>query len=480
MMPLAFAPFMIWPIAIVSPAVLIFLLRYVKSTSQAFWLGWLFGLGYFGFGVNWIYNSLHVFGHAPVIVAAALTALMIITLSVFIGFAIALYFRLIERHSMLLVVFLLPLIWFSVEWFKGWVLTGFPWLSIGYAHLVSPLSGFAPLVGVYGLSALSILISMLVIQWVQKKKWTYPLLIVFLFLLGSWLQQIEWSEPEQKALTITLVQGNIPQQMKWRPDDRQKIIDIYRDVTQSHWSSDLVIWPEVAIPGRSEDLEAELLIPLSTQASDNGSHLLTGIIVSDWLRRVYYNSMLLLGDNEGVYHKRHLVPFGEYYPFRKLLSFMESYIRIPMSDMSSGPDSQALLKIKDVKLGVSICFEDVFSRDINRDLPNANILINTSNDAWFGDSLAPHQHLQIAQMRALETARPMVRSTNTGSSAFIDHNGNILEKTDQFKAQTLTLDLQGRTGSTPFLSFEKLQASLAGIILLISFYYSRVSKKKNH
>jgi apolipoprotein N-acyltransferase len=267
--------------------------------------------------------------------------------------------------------------------------------------------------------------------------------------------------------------------MKWRRDDRQKILDTYWDATKLNWSSDLVVWPEVAIPGRSEDLQEEILLPMSMQASENNSNLLTGIVVSDWMKREYYNSMMLMGDHQGVYHKRHLVPFGEYYPFRQLLSFMKSYINIPMSDMKAGPDEQPMMSVNAVKLGVSICYEDVFSRDINRDLPAANILVNTSNDAWFGDSLAPHQHLEIAQMRSLETERPMVRSTNTGQSAFIDYKGAIIDITDQFKAQTLTAEIQGRSGSTPFIYFAKIQSWLAFLILGLSILMIKVVSRKS-
>lgn len=467
-MPLAFAPVSFWPLVILSPAILIFLLGFRKSARQAFWLGWVYGLGYFGFGVYWLYHSMHVFGHAPVFVAAGLTALMIITLSCFIAAAVALYHRFKHAWPGQWAVWSLPLLWFAMEWCKGWVLTGFPWLSVGYAHIDSPLAGFAPLIGVYGLSTLSIALSLLLVLWVQQKQAWMGIPFVLVLVVGYALQQVEWTMPADGSLNITMVQGNIPQEVKWRRGERARIIQSYWETTQNHWDSDLIVWPEVAIPGRSEDLEADFLKPMSRVAAEKGSNLLTGIVVSDWLRQEYFNSMLLMGEHQGVYHKRHMVPFGEYMPFRSVLEFMKNYIQIPMSDMRAGPKQQPLMSINGVKLGVSICYEDVFSRDINLDLPEANILVNTSNDAWFGDSLAPHQHLEIAQMRALETGRPLVRSTNTGSSAFIDYRGKVLDATDQFKAQTLSAQVQGRSGSTPFLSFAVLQPYLAGFILLLS------------
>ncbi len=466
-MPLAFAPFFFWPIVILSPALLIFQLSFLNNTKHVFLLGVFYGLGYFGFGVNWIYHSLYNFGHAPALVAAALTGLMILTLSLFIGAALIAYKTLMKRYPGYWSSWSLPLIWFSMEWFKGWVLTGFPWLSVGYAHTGSPLAGFVPLVGVYGVGSLSILISLSMVKWKKEKSPVYLILIAAIGLSGFGLQQISWTEKFSDPLNITMIQGNIPQEMKWRREDRRKILDIYQDATQLNWNSDLIVWPEVAIPGRSEDLQDNFLTPMSLQASENNSNLLVGILVSDWMRRIYYNSMMLMGDHQGVYHKRHLVPFGEYYPFRRLLSFMRQYIDIPMSDMTAGPDEQAVMSVKGIKLGVSICYEDVFSRDINLDLPAANILVNTSNDAWFGDSLAPHQHLEIAQMRSLETGRPMVRATNTGQSAFIDHKGVVTSSMKQFEMQTLTAQVQGRKGATPFLTFAKVQPVLAGLIFIV-------------
>lgn len=463
-MPLAFAPFSWWPVAIFAPALLIFQLKAMQRPWQAFWLGVGFGMGYFGLGVYWLYHSLHVYGYAPVPLAVALTLLMIVTLSLFIGGALAACRAIQNRYHQPWSIWSLPPIWFAMEWFKGWVLTGFPWLSVGYAHIHSPLSGFAPVIGVYGLGLLSLSVSLLLVLWYQHKKPWYPLAVLAIGVTGYALQHIDWTHIAGDPLKITMVQGNVDQAKKWRRDERVKIIKTYWQATQQHWDADLVVWPEAAIPGRSEDMQ-DVLIPMAKEARAHDSNLLTGIIVSDWLKREYYNSMLLMGNNEGVYHKRHLVLFGEYYPFRDLLDFMRAYIRIPMSDMSPGPEQQPLMSVNDVKLGVSICYEDVFSRDINRDLPEANILVNTSNDTWFGDSLAPHQHLEIAQMRALETGRPLVRSTNTGPSAFIDNKGRIVSATEQFKIQTLTSELQGRTGRTPFLAFAKFQPWLAFIIL---------------
>ena len=379
-MPLAFAPFSVWPVVILAPAILLWQLQFLSRTRQVFWISWCFGLGYFGFGVYWLYHSLHVYGHAPAFVVGGLTGLMIVTLACFVASAIAIHWRVVKIRLFPGVLWTLPLIWFAMEWAKGWVLTGFPWLGVGYAHINSPLAGLAPWVGVYGISAISIALSILLVQFKKNRAPLLAIPVLIIGLGGFLLQQIEWSEPSGEPLKVTMVQGNIPQEMKWRRSERPKIIQRYWDASQAYWSSDLVVWPEVAIPGRSEDMEKDFLLPMAEQIAAAESNLLTGIVVSRWLRREYHNSMLLMGEHQGVYHKRHMVPFGEYMPFREVLDFMRNYIKIPMSDMTPGPREQPMMEVNGVKLGVSICYEDVFSRDINLDLPDAEILINASND----------------------------------------------------------------------------------------------------
>lgn len=470
LLPLAFAPFAIWPLAIVLPAFLLVLADSRDTNKQVVLTGLCFGLGYFGFGVYWIYNSLHDFGMAPPIVAGAITALMIVTLSVFPALTL-LAWQSIQRRIGKRSIWLVPILWFAFEWFRGWVLTGMPWLSLGYALGESPLAGFAPLIGVYGLSAIGVLVAVALIQVIQTKAYRFVSIIVFVFGLGFGLQQIEWTEQQSKSLEVTIVQGNIPQEMKWQYDQRQYIFNTYWRETEQYWDSDLIVWPETALPGQSENIRQSILNPLSKAAAEKGSHILTGLLVSDKANRKFHNSMMMLGgnpdENETVYHKRHLVLFGEYYPLRWLLDLMSHLINIPYSDLQPGPDEQPLMKVKGLFLGVSICFEDAFSRDIMKSIPQANLLVNASNDAWFGDSLAPHQHLQMAQMRSLETGRAMVRSTNTGVSAFIDFKGRIIQLTEQFKTLSITQTMHGRTGVTPFYYFAKVQHWIAGLILII-------------
>ncbi|MFT5221592.1 MAG: apolipoprotein N-acyltransferase [Planctomycetota bacterium] len=474
LLPLAFAPYDFWPLAIIIPVFFIWKIDKVSSLKRVFWLAWTFGLGYFGFGVYWIYNSLHDFGMAPPPVAAAITALLIAVLASFPA-ATMLGYRYVSRQIGARAIWLLPLLWFSFEWFRGWVLTGLPWLSIGYAHIDSPLSGYASVIGVYGVGAASLYLSVALLRVIRNRSYVCLLPVLIIPIVGYFLGQIEWTRALPQGIKVTMVQGNIPQELKWRYEERNNIINAYWRESSRHFDSDLIVWPETALPGQESQIDASILQPIERVLANQSVQLLTGIVVDDKVTGNVYNSMMLLGLARQYYHKRHLVIFGEYYPLRWLLDSLRNWINIPYSDLTAGPDEQPIMTVGDTVLGVSICFEDVFSRDILLALPAANLLVNASNDAWFGDSSAPHQHLQMAQMRSLETQRPMARSTNTGVSAFIDHEGRILEQTDQFRAQSITRTIQGREGLTPFYYFAQIQPWLA--LAFIAFILSAAFRR---
>ncbi len=472
LLPLAFAPFDWWPLAILIPALLLWNVDVDWWPRSLMLSGWLFGVGYFGFGVYWVYNSLHDFGQAPPSVAAAITGLLV----VYLALAPALVLLCqgwSKRRLGAASLWLLPFFWFGFEWFKGWFLTGMPWLSLGYAHTDSPLSGFAPLIGVYGIGALSLLMSVAFYIALRERRFAWLGVVLAVPLAGWLLQQVDWTEPMERRLEVTMVQGNIPQEVKWRYDQRQNIFNTYWRETSRHWDSDLIIWPETALPGRSEDIEQTVLRPVQEMVRRQGSALMTGLVVSEKANDHFYNSVALLGETRTYYHKRHLVLFGEYYPMRWLLDLMSGVISIPYSDLTAGPAEQPEMRVDGLVLGVSICFEDAFSRDIMLALPSANLLVNLSNDAWFGNSTAPHQHLQIARMRALESERAMLRSTNTGVSAFIDHNGSIIAQTRQFQTESITAVVEGRRGATPFYYFARVQGFIALLPFLLAVWLTR-------
>ncbi len=456
--PLAFAPLNFWPLAIVGPA-LLFLLWMFASPRRAAYLGGLFGLGLFGTGIYWIFISVHLHGFVPLalslLVTVALMALMAAYFAL-VGYCVARFFprNYGQRHSRYKLLLVIPAAWVLGEWFRGWFLTGFPWLSLGYSQLDTPLLGVAPLLGVFGVSWLVALSAALLVALLldARQRWFYLLAFVVVWGSGALLDRIEWGQDEGAPLTVTLLQGNIPQDLKWHPSVRKPTIEMYAELTKQSWSSDLVIWPETALPAFYYEVE-QFLDTLEEEAQASNTDLLIGLLQRDRETGNYYNSMVSLGSSRGFYRKQHLVPFTEYLPLKDLLGSVVRFIQVPMSDFSPGSRDQPLLAVAGQKVGISICFEDAFGEEVINTLPEAGLLVNVSNDAWFDDSSAPPQHLQMAQMRAAESARYMLRATNTGISAIVNERGEVVSRAPQFQIHALTGEVQPRSGATPYVWF---------------------------
>lgn len=449
-MPLAFAPFHWYPLAVLS-LLLLFVSWQETTPKQAFWRGCLFGLGMFGVGVSWVFVAIHVFGEASVPLAVLLTGLFVAALSVYIGVLGALVRRISSpRFSLTDLLLLLPFAWLLMEWFKGWFLTGFPWLDIGVSQIDGPLAGWIPVIGVFGVTWLVALTAALLLAALGKRH-GWPALLALAIWLGGWsAQQLDWTQPTDSSIKATLIQGNIPQEIKWHPEQLRHTLELYEGRTQSHWDSDLVVWPENAVTAFYHQLEEFYFQPLAEQARQHNTDILLGLPYLDHATDNYYNSMMLLGNGEAFYHKQHLVPFGDYVPFETLRGLI-AFFDLPMSSFSKGRADQPLIEAAGEKVAISICYEDTFTSQVRSGLPQATLLVNATNNAWYGDSFAPHQHLQISRSRALETGRPMLRVTTNGISAFIDFKGQLERQTAQFVEATLTHEVQPRTGSTPYV-----------------------------
>ncbi len=449
LLPLAFAPFDFFPLAFLAPA-LLFHLWSDGSAARAAWRGFLFGLGMFGVGVSWVYVSLHTFGHMPAALAALATFLFVAVLSLYpalLGFVQA---RLFDRTRSWHALLVLPALWVLFEWVRSWFLTGFPWLHLGYSQTDTWLSGVAPWFGVYGVSLVVAITSGLLAQSLrapEKFLWRYVPALSTIFLVGWLAGKIEWTEPTGAPLPVALVQGNVPLELKWQPAYRDTILQRYRDLSARADGAALIVWPEAAIPARLDEIDPNYLADLKRSNAD----FLIGVVERDNVTRGYYNSVLALGRDTGIYRKQHLVPFGEFLPFPSVFRWLLDYLRVPMSDFSSGASDQPPLTAAGQKIGVSVCYEDAFGEEIIRALPQATLLVNVSEDAWFGDSLAPHQRLQMARLRALESGRPMLRAANTGPSAVIDHRGAVVARAPQFQAFVLRAAVQPRQGATPYV-----------------------------
>jgi apolipoprotein N-acyltransferase len=427
-----------------------------ETAAHYFW----FGLGLFLTGTHWIYISVHVFGNAALWIALLLMVGLSLVLAVLLWIAgwFTSHFSKGEPWRLLLVG---PAAWVAIEWVRGWILTGFPWLAQGYGQIDSPLAGWAPVLGVYGVSLMllfstaAILVTILVTT--GRERLIAASIVVLPWIFGGVLSFIDWTEPYGEPIRTTIIQGGIAQDQKWLPEQRQATLDFYRNSTLGVPESDLVVWPEVAIPAR-DDQVANYLDIVDRDARRNGQSVVLGILEYSGERNGMpriNNSVLLLGsDQRQYYRKRHLVPFGEYFPVPASVREWMRMQNLPYSDLTAGDDIQPLLKMANgTKLAIAICYEDAYGAEALYAFPGADILINVSNDAWFGDSIAPFQHLQIARMRSLEVGRYSVRSTSTGISAFIGPDGELLEISKQFEAAIMTADVQARKGTTVYADF---------------------------
>jgi len=464
-LPLSFAPTQWWQVAVVSLCILYWLIQ-TLTARQAMFVGWLFGLGYFGIGVHWIYHSLHLFGAAIAPLAAALTLVFVLVMTVFPSICCGLWVRLRKADRPVVNALVFASLWVLLELLRGKLVGGFPWILIGYSQTSGPVGHLAPFIGVYGLSLLIVFMSALlvVIVFGSQKSRLFAFPVAAVLLLGSMaLKGIEFSTPVGEPLGVRLVQGNIPQAMKFTSERLGHALELYTGMTVEEPldNVDLVIWPETAVPTHYDRVE-QWMEPFAANMDAKGVDVLTGVFVKEG--EDVYNSVQQLGGQHQVYRKRHLVPFGEYMPLRFLLDFAAKYIDIPMSDLTPGSGPHVPIELQGTAVGVSICYEDVYGENMRALLPASKVLVNVSNDAWFGNSAAPHQHEQKARMRAREFERPLVRVTNTGVSSAIGYRGDILGRINHDTKGTLDVLVQPRDGATLY--------ALTGnwVVFLLTFF----------
>ncbi len=454
---LAFAPFSIFPFAVLALAGLIFLTDKAHP-AKAGWLGFWFGVGLFSTGVYWIFISISQYGDVPAFVAGLITAALIAVLSIFPAVACYLSNRYFRNNQIARNVYAFPAFWVVLEWTRCWFFTGFPWLMLGYSQTNSPLKGYAPIFSVYGVSLAVAFTSGLLVQAMASFRERQPqtayfrlLTITALWIGGAMLALIPWTNPMGKPVTVSLVQGDIPQSLKWSPGHIALSLKRYADLTNPLFGqSKLIVWPEAAIPvGLNEALD--YLAPLNHRAKQTNTDLLVGIPVENNNGQGYFNALLSIGQDNNVYFKRLLVPFGEYIPFKKWLSPAFDFMKVPMANMLPGRMKQPSLNVAGLNVDASICYEVAFPELIRTQDRNMNLLLTVTNDAWFGHSSAQAQHLQMAAMRAIELARPLLFVSNDGITALINQDGLITAALPAHTPGVLTVDVQPRVGLTPWM-----------------------------
>ena len=445
------------------------------AAGHFFW----YGLGLFICGTYWIQISVSGFGGAPWWVAIILMLGLALIMSTWLWIAGWLISRFSHGEPWLLLV-IAPSGWVLVEWLRGWVFTGFPWLALGYSQIDNWFAGWAPVLGVYGVSfAIVFSTAAILVAFLTEsaQRWMALALIVLPLLAGAVIGNVEYTQGDGKAVRSTIIQAGIAQDKKWLPQQRLPTMTFFQKATRDVPDSDLVVWPEVAIPAVIDQVE-EFLDVVQSDAGENAQTIVLGILerVQDQDETRVYNSVLALdGEQRQVYRKRHLVPYGEYFPVPGFVRTWMQQMDLPYNDLAKGEAVQPLIRTRDgLQLASAICYEDAYAGEMLYAFPEAGVIMNLSNDAWFGDSIAAHQHLQIARMRSLEFGRPTIRATNTGISAFIGYDGNIVKQGPQHLPVSLTADVQPRKGATPFSGWgNRAVVALCCVFLAFGWIRSR-------
>lgn len=473
---LGFAPFSFWPATVIALGGL-FALCESRGWKRAALLGWLFGIGHFGTGVYWVFISTHIYGGAPLLLGLALAAVLFAYL--------ALYPALVCASAAMLKLWRAPIGWIGVpalwllgELLRGWVYSGFPWLSLGYLALDMPAQHAAPLIGVHGLSAVFALSAYALFRAIWSRGIHKPIALglMLLPLAGALLPRPErWTQDSAPPLRVAIVQGNVPQDEKWDRGRGEEILERYRTMTLAA-DAELIAWPEV-VPNRPLDLLGDWFADLDAQLRPRDATLLAGVLIRGEGDTIY-NSILALGAAQGRYDKRHLVPFGEYFPIPDWLRPIMDVLGTPYSDFSSGGPPREAISVRGQRLGISICFEDVFGAEFASASREANVLVNATNDAWFAGSSAPHQHLDIARFRALETGRWLVRATNTGISALIAPDGHVMARSRQDQTELMRGNVVPRVGLTPYARWRDTPLwVLSALIVAACIFSARAASK---
>ena len=471
-MVLAFAPFGWLAIPVACMAALLLTLEGC-APRRAFWRGYLFGVGSFLTGLYWIHISIHDFGGAALALAVALMVLLVLFLAVYPAVFAWVLSRFAPDSTPVRHLAVAPALWVLVEWLRGWLFSGFGWLSLGYSQTDGPLRHWLPVLGVHGASLLVVMLAgacvTLLVVASRRRLWVL-LPVGLVFACAAAFGGVRWTEPADRSIDVALVQGSVPQALKWRPDQLQPTVDLYLGLTDDHLDADLVVWPEAAIPTSRRNLDV-VFDALRRRGAAGGTDFLVGAVAVDADSGDPINTAIVLGasaDEEQRYIKRHLVPYGEYFPVPDFVRRMIQWMDLPYQDFLAGPAHQPPLEVAGVTIAMSICYEDVFGAEMRAGLPEATVIGNVSNDAWFGASVAPHQHLQIARARAIEAGRMMLRGTNNGISAIIDADGRLAARSGQFEPEVLRGQITAYRGATPYVRFADVPVLVicAGLLVL--------------
>lgn len=473
---LAFAPAGLYPLAVLCPA-LLFLLWEGRRPGAAALIGFAYAFGLFLTGTYWIYIAVHEVGKAPAWLAVFLLLGLVAIMAAYFALLGALAARLLPRGSALRWLAFLPGGWLLVEWLRGWLFSGFPWLAIGYAHIDSPLAGLAPVGGIHAVTLASALTAGVIVALVHgsaRERVTAAVVAAAIWSTAAALGGRAWTEPSGPPVSVAIVQAAVPQDDKWADENRDRILAQYRDMTRPVLGRRLIVWPEASIPVLAHEA-GPYLAALWGEAQRAGSDLVLGLLRFDFDTRHYYNGVLALsGEEAGWYYKRRLVPFGEFFPVPEAVRKWMRLQSLPYYDMTPGEEYQEPLRAGGQRLAATICYEDAYGAEQLAALPASTLLVNVTNNAWFGDSAAPHQQLQMARFRALEAGRFLVRATSNGITAVIGPDGAVADRIPQFVPGILKASVVPRTGLTPYARIGNWPILGFAFLTLVAFTIARV------
>jgi apolipoprotein N-acyltransferase len=449
---LSFAPVNLWPLAILMPALLVWLWD-GAAPKRAGWLGFWFNVGTFSIGTYWLYISLRLIGGAPVVLALLLMAALVAIMGLYhflLGWLVAKYFP--ARGALRWMVGI-PGAWLLIEWWRSWFLSGFGWLAVGYSQTDTWLGNLAPVIGQFGIALAALVVAGGLVTLAlgsKRERVVAASVIVAIWGAAFAFGRVTWTQSFGRPITVAVIQGAIPQNEKWLTENLKFTLDLYEKMSREVYGTDLIVWPESAAPVLFNDV-VPYFDEVYTEASAHGSALVTGAIRED--RGEYYNSVLALepgAEGPGWYNKHHLVPFAEFFPVPHFVREWLRLMELPYSDFTSGAANQEPLVAAGQRIAAGVCYEDAYGSSQLHALETATLLVNVTNDAWFGKSSARYQHLQITRMRAMEADRPMIRAANNGVSAVIDGRGNVLVRAPEYEANVMRATVQPRTGHTPY------------------------------
>ena len=482
---LAFAPYSFWPFAILSPA-LFFLLLQKASVKSAIVIGFSWGVGQFATGISWVQISIDNFGGMPKIASLFLMLLLVSYLAIYPAIFAGLVNRYFPTSNKTRFFLAIPAFWLITDFARGWIMTGFPWLLLGYSQIEGPLAGLAPIGGVQLITLALLLIASSSVYALVKRKAHSITAIIAIFSFSFAVSTIEWVKPNPESRTrFALIQGNIAQELKWLPSERWPTLMKYLDLSRKNWDADIVIWPEAAIPALEQELPS-FLRNVDSAARMNETALITGV-VSQNTNGKFYNSVITLGDvpsgdydmkTQPRYNKSHLLPFGEFVPFEDILRPIAPFFNLPMSSFSRGTFVQDNIVAKGRNLAPALCYEIIFGEQVRQNVTQeTDFILTLSNDAWFGDSIGPLQHMEIARMRALELGKPLIRATNNGVTGISDYKGKVIAQIPQFKTDVLTANVVSTKGMTPYYKLGNWPV-IGFLLLFVGFWISEKVKRK--